>query len=189
MFGGSLTAFRYPERTIVSVPARKQYYEPVKPLKEEPDPDMGDMLTVGDFNHKLHIETALYHSIDISEWNAAAALEIMSRFAADPHWLIYLPPTMSPCETSSLDGFLEHPLQAFEYYRSKGIPNVVCEKKHMGSRAVIILCKTPETAEKRFDSCTNGRGYSRFNADEPGSERSCGHRTARPSGPRRHLSG
>ncbi len=163
VFGGSLTAFRYPERDIVSVPAHKQYYEPVKPLEEEPDTDMGDLLTVGDFNHKLHIETSLYHSIDINDSNAAAALEIMSRYAADPHWLIYLPPTMSPCETSELDGFLEHPLQAFDYYRSRGIPNVVCEKKHMGSRAVIILCKDAETAQKRFGVTDGSRGiiYSR----------------------------
>ena len=163
VFGGSLTAFRYPEREIVSVPAHKQYYEPVKPLEEESDPDMDDMLTVGDFNHRMHIETPLYPAVDISERNAAAALEIMSRFAADPHWLIYLPPTMSPCETSDLDGFLEHPLQAFEYYRSRGAPNVVCEKKHMGSRAVIILCRTPETAKNRFGVTDGSRGiiYSR----------------------------
>lgn len=87
----------------------------------------------------------------------------MSRYAADPHWLIYLPPTMSPCETSELDGFLEHPLQAFEYYRSRGIPNVVCEKKHMGSRAVIILCKDTDSAQKRFGVTDGSRGiiYSR----------------------------
>ena len=163
VFGGSLTAFRYPEREIVSVSAHRQYYEPVKPLEEEPDRDMGDLLTVGDFNHKMHIETPLYPAVDISERNAAAALEIMSRYAADPHWLIYLPPTMSPCETSGLDGFLEHPLEAFEYFRSRGIPNVVCEKKHMGSRAVIILCEDKTTAEKRFGVTDGSRGiiYSR----------------------------
>ncbi len=163
VFGGKLTAFRYPERETISVEAKRQYYEPVKPLEEAKDPDMGDLLTVGDFNHKLHIETNLYHSIDINERNAAAALEIMSRYAADPHWLIYLPPTMSPCETSELDGFLEHPLQAFDYYRSRGIPNVVCEKKHMGSRAVIILCKDAEAAQKRFGVTDGSRGiiYSR----------------------------
>ena len=164
VFGGSLTAFRYPEREIVSVAAKQQYYEPVKPLEEEKAPEeIGDLLTVGDFNHKMHIETALYPSVDVGERNAAAALEIMSRYAADPHWLIYLPPTMSPCETSSLDGFLEHPLQAFEYFRSRGIPNVVCEKKHMGSRAVIILCRDPETAARRFGVTDGTRGiiYSR----------------------------
>ena len=158
VFGGKLTAFRYPEREIVSVDALKQYYEPVKPLEDDIDTDMGDMLTVGDFNHKLHIETELMPSIGIHENNAAAALETMSRFAADPHWLIYLPPTMSPCETSSLDGFLEHPLEAFEYYRSNGIKNVVCEKKHMGSRAVVILCRNSNTALKRFGITDGTRG-------------------------------
>ena len=159
VFGGSLTAFRYPEREIVSVPASRQYYEPVKPLEDAAqDSDLGDLLTVGDFNHKLHIETTLTHSVDISESHAAAALEIMSRYAADPHWLIYLPPTMSPCETSGLDGFLEHPLEAFGYYRSRGIPEVICEKKHMGSRAVIVLCRDAGTARKRFGVTDGSRG-------------------------------
>lgn len=158
VFGGKLTAYRYPEKEYVEVQALQQYYEPVKPLEDAVDTNMGDMLTVGDFNRKLHIETELMPSIDIHENNAAAALEIMSRFAADPHWLIYLPPTMSPCETSELDGYLEHPLQAFEYYRSRGIRNVVCEKKHMGSRAVIVLCKSPDTALKRFGITDGTRG-------------------------------
>lgn len=158
VFGGKLTAYRYPEKEIVGVDALKQYYEPIKPLDEEINTDMGDMLTVGDFNKKLHITTELIPSIDIHQNNAAAALETMSRFAADPHWLIYLPPTMSPCETSGLEGYLEHPLQAFDYYRSRGIRNVVCEKKHMGSRAVVVLCKNPETARKRFGITDDTRG-------------------------------
>lgn len=158
VYGGKLTAYRYPEREIIDVPAIHQYFEPVKPLEEAVDTDMGDMLTVGDFNKKLHIETELMPSIDIHENNGAAALEIMSRFAADPHWLIYLPPTMSPCETSELDGYLEHPLQAFEYYRANGIRNVICEKKHMGSRAVIVLCREPGTALKRFGITDGTRG-------------------------------
>ena len=158
VFGGKLTAYRYPEREIISVDALKEYYESVKPLDDNADEDMGDMLTVGDFNRKLHITTELMPSIDIHENNASAALEIMSRFAADPHWLIYLPPTMSPCETSELDGYLEHPLQAFAYYRSRGVKNVVCEKKHMGSRAVIILCRTTETARIRFGITDGTRG-------------------------------
>ena len=163
VFGGKLTAYRYPERELVSVDAKERYYEPIKPLDEESDKDMGDMLTVGDFNRKLHITTELMPAIDIHENNAAAALEIMSRYAADPHWLIYLPPTMSPCETSGLDGYLEHPLQAFDYYKNNGIRHVVCEKKHMGSRAVIVLCRTPDAAKARFgiDDGTRGIIYTR----------------------------
>ena len=127
VFGGKLTAYRHPEREIVSVDAACQYYEPIKPLEEPQEEKAGDMLTADDFNHRMHITTALMPSIDVNENNAAAALEIMSRYTADPHWLIYLPPTMSPCETSDLDGFLEHPLQAFDYFRTNGVRNVVCE--------------------------------------------------------------
>lgn len=157
VFGGSLTAFRYPEKECVSVKALRQYYEPVKPItKEKSAPD--DMLTLGDISGKLYLNTKLMPNICVYENNSAAALEVMSRFAADPHWLIYLPPTMSPCKTSGLDGFMEHPIEAFEYYRQRDIKNVVCEKKHMGSRAVIVLCKNTETAEKRFHITDGSRG-------------------------------
>ena len=40
--------------------------------------------------------TQLRGRVTIPEENAAAALEVMSRFATDPRWLIYLPPTMAP---------------------------------------------------------------------------------------------
>lgn len=45
---------------------------------------------------KRVIQTRLHRNITIREENAAAALEVMSRYAAGPRWLIYLPPTMSP---------------------------------------------------------------------------------------------
>ncbi|NJS35852.1 MAG: hypothetical protein HC765_04505 [Brachymonas sp.] len=82
--------------------------------------------------------------------NAAAALEVMSRFAANPKWLIYLPPTMSPSETSRQPQLLEHPAEAFAYYRNQGVARVVCEEKHMGSRAVVVVCKDAETTRRRF---------------------------------------
>lgn len=37
VFGGSLTAWRYPEEELVSVPAAMVYYEPTKPLAPYPD--------------------------------------------------------------------------------------------------------------------------------------------------------
>lgn len=149
VFGGKLTAYRYPERETVNVDALTQYYAPAKPLSPD-QPLTDDMLSINDVQGKLYLQTKLMPSVTIHENNAAAALEIMSRFAADPHWLIYLPPTMSPCETSPLPEYLEHPLEAFAYYRNRGIQNVVCEKKHMGSRAVIVLCHTQEAAKRRF---------------------------------------
>lgn len=157
VFGGKLTSYRYPERELVDVDALAQYYAPVKPLSPTQS-TTDDMLTVGDVQGRLYLNTELMPSITVQENNAAAALEIMSRFAADPHWLIYLPPTMSPCETSPIDNFLEHPLEAFAYYRNRGVQNVVCEKKHMGSRAVIVLCHTEETAKKRFGVSDGSKG-------------------------------
>lgn len=74
----------------------------------------------------------------------------MSRFAANPKWLIYLPPTMAPCETADLPGMLEHPSRAFAYYRTEGVPTVICQEKHMGSRCVLIVCRDREAARRRF---------------------------------------
>jgi protein phosphatase len=74
----------------------------------------------------------------------------MSRFAIDPRWLIYLPPTISPTETSDEPGLLEHPREAFDYYRGNGVQRVICEEKHMGSRAVVIVCRDESVVSRRF---------------------------------------
>src|SRR5690606_32683367 len=99
---------------------------------------------------KRIISTRLNHNITIREENATAALEVMSRFAANPKWLIYLPPTMSPCETSNAPGLLEHPGEAFAYFRNHDVTRVVCQEKHMGSRAVVVVCRDQNAARTRF---------------------------------------
>lgn len=157
VYGGKLTALRYPEHEIVSVAAKATYYESRKPFL--PSEDLAprsaqhaadDVLDIDDVIGKRIVDTRLVPRITIREENAIAALEVMSRFAVDPKWLIYLPPTMSPSETSKLPGLLEHPNEAFAYYRHEGIPHVVCEQKHMGSRAVVIICRDEAVSQKRF---------------------------------------
>jgi protein phosphatase len=157
VFGGQLTALRYPEREIVSVRAHRTYYEPAKPfLSEKPEAQrllqhaQDDVLDLADVTGKRLIDTRLKPKITIREENAIAALEVISRFASDPKWLIYLPPTMSPSETSRHEDLLEHPDEAFAFYRKEGISTVVCEQKHMGSRAVVVLCKDESVSQKRF---------------------------------------
>jgi protein phosphatase len=108
------------------------------------------VLDAEDVLGKRIVSTRLRGNVTIREAHATAALEVMSRFAANPKWLIYLPPTMSPCETSGEPGLLEHPAEAFAYYRSQGAPRVICEEKHMGSRAVVILCRDERAARDRF---------------------------------------
>jgi protein phosphatase len=164
VFGGALTALRYPEREIIAVPARRTYYEPIKPLLPAAPSQLtaqqqhDDVLDLQDVAGKRGIETALSRRITIREENASAALEVMSRFAVDPKWLVYLPPTMSPSETHQAGPWLEHPLQAFAYFRANGVRHVICEEKHMGSRAVVVVCRDAETARLRFGMTGQGQG-------------------------------
>ncbi len=180
VFGGSLTALRWPERELVSVPAARMYYEPSKPLHAVPAVPAGEIPPDGaggpgapsltlqqEHDNLLHLEDVsgkrILHvdggrTVTVREDNAAAALEVMSRWAVDPRWLVYLPPTMSPSETSQRPGLLEHPEEAFAYYRGKGVARVVCEEKHMGSRAVVVLCRDEAAALRRFGIERDGAG-------------------------------
>jgi polynucleotide kinase-phosphatase len=163
VFGGSLTALRYPEREIISVPAEQEWYAPVRPLAQTAGDREQSVLKIGDVAGARWLHTAHAGKVKIPEENAAAALEIMSRFAVDPRWLIYLPPTMSPASASSRDGFLEHPEQAFDEYAGWGVTRVVCEEKHMGSRAIVVMARDADAAERRFGvgDGTTGKIYTR----------------------------
>jgi protein phosphatase len=168
VFGGQLTALRWPERELVSIPARAVYAEPARPFL--PDKDAGDsdvlsaqhrvdeLLDIADVMGRRIVSTRLSHNVTIREENATAALEVMSRFAANPKWLVYLPPTMSPSETTTREGYLEYPTEAFAYFRNQGVPAVVCEEKHMGSRAVVVACRDEDAARRRFGVVGEGRG-------------------------------
>ena len=174
VFGGKLTALRWPERELVSVPARETYAEPARPFLDAeagasgdgaPDRDLAaqlalnaDGLHLADVTGKRIIETRLRKTVTVYPEQSAAALETMSRFAADPRWLVYLPPTMSPSETSEREGTLEHPAEALAFYRSRGVETVVCEEKHMGSRAVVVVCRDGTAAERRFGVDTGETG-------------------------------
>ncbi|MFI6954096.1 polynucleotide kinase-phosphatase [Nocardia sp. NPDC050408] len=170
VFGGKLSALRYPERVPVSVPAERVWYEPVRPLQATtiatPDGvvhrDPG-VLDLDDVMGRRVVETRQHGRVGVQEENAGAALEVMSRFAVDPRWLVYLPPTMAPCATTQLDGYLEHPAEAFDYYRSEGVRRVVCEEKHMGSRAIVLVTRSAQAAADRFgvDDGSTGALYTR----------------------------
>jgi protein phosphatase len=162
VFGGRLTALRYPEREVVSVPAERVHYEPARPFPVNPTATATtgqasapahrepEVLDIADVTGRRVIETGYLRRIGVREENAAAALEVMSRFAIDPRWLLYLPPTMSPVATSHRPDLLEHPDQAFDAYRAEGVDQVVCEEKHMGSRAVALVCRDLDAARARF---------------------------------------
>jgi polynucleotide kinase-phosphatase len=152
VFGGRLTALRYPERDLVAVPAAREYYAPVRPLAAAVRP--GDLLDVADVlpastGGRRRFDTG-YGPILVDAAQAAAALEVMGRFAIDPRWLIHLPPTMAPAATSAVEGHLEHPVEAFAGYRAAGVTRLVCEEKHMGSRALVLVCRDGTAAARQF---------------------------------------
>ncbi|WP_019946750.1 polynucleotide kinase-phosphatase [Hymenobacter aerophilus] len=182
VFGGRLTALRYPERELVTVPAAQVYCEPARPLNYKLLADSAQLLAfsgnegsphekltansfqleaeldIRDVTGKQFIETRLLRGVTIREENAVAALEVMSRFALHPKWLLYLPPTMSPTETSDLPDLLEHPAEALAYYQQLGVERVVCEEKHMGSRVVVVIGQDEEAIRRRLGLVGEGIG-------------------------------
>ncbi|MFV0372814.1 polynucleotide kinase-phosphatase [Microbacterium sp.] len=154
VFGGALSAMRYPEREVVSVPAERVWCEPVRPLGSVAPVRADGVLDLSDVQGKLIIETSLHGRVGIKEAQSAGGLETMSRWAADPRWLIYLPPTMSPPQASERERYLEHPDEAFAYFRGQGVTELICEEKHMGSRAMVLLVRDPA----RFGASDNWRG-------------------------------
>ena len=167
VFGGRLTALRYPEKELISVPAAQVHYEPVRPLADPARPDepsapaetrAPNLLDIDDVLGKRIVETRLRGKITVREENGAAALEVMSRFALDPRWLVYLPPTISPCDSSKLPGMLEHPQEVFTYFRNNGVSRVICEEKHMGSRAIVVVGRDAAAIERRFGITGEGIG-------------------------------
>lgn len=158
VFGGELTALRWPERELVSVPAAGVHYEPIRPLSAEAPSRLPQLLAVSDVLGKHHVETTLAGRLTIEADRSSAAIEVMSRFATDPRWLVHLPPTMAPVATSGRTDFLEHPEEAFAYYRSAGATDVVCEEKHMGSRAMLVIAADADAAQRRFGVTNDGAG-------------------------------
>jgi protein phosphatase len=178
VFGGSLTALRYPEKEVVSVAAQQVWYEPVKPFRAPADrvgpADLvglvdpvragevparaPDDLAITDVLGKRGVETRLAGRVTVREQNAAGAFEVMSRFAIDPRWLLYLPPTMAPTAASPAGDLLEHPSTAFDFYRRGDFAKVICEEKHMGSRAVVLVCRNARVAADRFGAADGATG-------------------------------
>lgn len=161
VFGGRLTALRYPEGEILSVRPPQTYAEPIRPIAapagRAAQQIADDVLTLEDVSGRRTMRTR-YGSVLIKEELTLPALEVMSRFATDPKWLIHLPPTMSPCETSALPDYLEHPVEALAYFRDNGVTHVMAQEKHMGSRALVLVGRDSASLARRFGTQTDDQG-------------------------------
>lgn len=157
VFGGKLSALRYPELETVQVDAKQTWWEaPSRSTTNRPESE----LRITDVLDVDGIQTGRHGRIRIDSDRAAAALETISRFTLAPEKIPYLPPTMSPAPTSQREGFLEHPEEAFRYYAAY-TDQVICQEKHMGSRAV--LCLIRPGAKTRFGA--SSYAYTRTGRD------------------------
>jgi len=152
VYGGALTALRWPERELVSVPATGRHARsvrgPLPPRRMAARPvarPAAPLPTAAETRAALR-RTAAIETSRLTPVATPASL--------DP-WVIHLPPTMSSCDPSHHGAGLEHPLGAFAHYASHGLRQVVCEEKHTGLRAVAMVCRDPAAA-RRFVGAGEG---------------------------------
>ncbi|UII56565.1 polynucleotide kinase-phosphatase [Cytobacillus spongiae] len=162
VFGGELTALRYPEKEFVSVKAKRDYSggsrNPLKELeKKRLDPP-----NIAKFINGYKVLTEDVGEIHVPKEYCISALDDVSHFTIPIEELVYIPPTMSPTPIPSvLEDYLEHPKEVIEYYRSMGVERMVAEKKHMGSRGILMIYRDKETGLKHVGRETLGVIYTR----------------------------
>lgn len=162
VFGGALTAYRYPEQAFVSVKAHRDYAEdPDSPLirwerGRFAPPNLGKLV------NGYSVFTDAYGELSVRGDYVKAAVDSVSHYTVPLEELVYIPPTMSPTPSVSADeSYLEHPQEAFDYFRSQGVTTMVAEKKHMGSRAVLLLFRDEQAAVSYIGRPALGTIYSR----------------------------
>ncbi len=154
VFGGKLTALRYPERQIVSVNPPETYSQPLRPLHwnnqftqvEKIDPSISIDLV----GSRALVSTRHGYHLSLQEHQVATVMQLLTLESVPAKWLIYLPATISPPTSSNLPGTLEHPAQAFDYYRKKNLIQVAAWACPVGTRVVVVLCRNDAVAQKRF---------------------------------------
>lgn len=155
VYGGFLSALRYPERKIAAIAAEETYAAPKRPLNwteggETEEKDRSNLLPYAAFAGRNLAGTRYKYFVTLKEELAMPAMEAISRSRIDPRWMIYLPTFFSPTKSSKSPAFLEHPQDAFSYYRKKGMEKALIHDEGLGRRAVVVLCRDGEVAKRRF---------------------------------------
>jgi len=149
VFGGELTAYRYPEREFISVQAKQDYSGAADNPLEEWKKNRLNPPNIGKFINGFTVLTEEHGDVKVHQDIVKSAIDAVSHYTIPIEQLIYIPPTMSPTPSpSTLDDYLEHPKEAINYYKKHGIQTMIAEKKHMGSRAILFLFKDQEAAKK-----------------------------------------
>lgn len=149
VYGDRLSALRWPEREVVSVPATSAWGRsargPLPPRRLAARPAVEPAAPLPPAAETL----ATLRKSAAGEADRAGHGEPDGNRLHD-RWVIHLPPTMSACDPSHHGDGLEHPLGAFAHYAAQGLRRVVCEEKHTGLRAVVVACRDASAAVLRF---------------------------------------
>ena len=169
VFGGRLTALRYPEtRTGLRRRARSDL---LRAGEAVPRPDRGGAGARPPSSGTTICSTSTTCSasgssrrgctaqVTIREENAAAALEVMSRFAADPQWLdLPAADDVAVRDQREPEACWSTRPRRSPTTATRASPQVVCEEKHMGSRAVVIVCRDEDAARRALRRRRTRRG-------------------------------
>lgn len=163
VFGGNLTALRFPEKELVKVAAKKEYMAPSRPLPQNvhevsTQSQHDAVLDFSYFRDRSLASTRMMYNMGPQDWQVIPVIEWMNTFAVNPRWLIYLPFRPSPPKTTSLPGLLEHPIQAIEYYRRKGVASLSLQEMVHGNRVVVVITRDEQVAARRFGIQNGGIG-------------------------------
>ncbi|MDQ7095448.1 polynucleotide kinase-phosphatase [Desulfosporosinus sp. PR] len=162
VFGGRLTAYRYPEKTFAAVEAQRDYAEDPESFLQQWKKERFNPPNIRSFLTGYSVMTEDYGEIKIQADYVKPAIETVSHYTVPLEELPYIPPTMSPAPAPSpLDNYFEHPREAFNYYRSQGITTMIAEKKHMGSRGILLLFRDEADALVYVGRPTLGTIYTR----------------------------
>ncbi|GGA88655.1 polynucleotide kinase-phosphatase [Ornithinibacillus halotolerans] len=162
VFGGELSAFRYPEKTFVSIKAKEDYSNDSRnPLKEW-EKNRLNPPNIGKYINGFSVLSEELGEIHVPKKHVLPAIDLVSHHTVPMEELVYIPPTMSPSpKPSALDTYLEHPKEVIDYYLSMGVEKMVAEKKHMGSRGILLIFKDTDTALQAIGRNTLGTIYTR----------------------------
>ena len=159
VFGGKLTALRWPEREFVSVPALKTYCEPARPFLPTPVQQpafssqqlQDDLLDAEDVLGKRIISDSAAnerhdpgrerHRCPGGHEPFCRQPQVADLLAAYDVALRNQRPGRASLNTRP---------RRSRIFASQGVAKIVCEEKHMGSRAVVIVCRDEQTASERF---------------------------------------
>lgn len=162
VFGGELTAYSYPERSFVSVKAKKDYSGTTDNPLAEWEKNRLNAPNIAKFINGYSVVTEQLGEVKVPQELVKPAIDAVSHYTVPIEQLVYIPPTMSPTpKPSALPEYLEHPKEAFEYFRSNGIHTMIAEKKHMGSRGILFLFKDKEASAKHTGIESLGCIYTR----------------------------